>query len=122
MSDTTTETTEKRKLSEVLRTGAQKVPQTFDCFRDEFGYCALGTIDHELGTSDIQIGNYLSERIRERTEVDLHLRVEDLDLDRSKLPSYVHKRDNISNLIVYLNDKEKWTREQIADQLESIGF
>jgi hypothetical protein len=102
------------KLSEALRLGSLTTKQGFNRLQgpapDEF--CAIGTIVHVLGMDDV------SGQIPARRHTQLHLGVSAAcDCVR---PS-VHP-STVWYVTEHLNDFHRWTREKIADWLESQGL
>ena len=110
---------QKIKLSEAIRIGAAKRPQTyFSFFRKEANglcSCALGAayegvnlslpVENERGDIKVSDANY-----------SLFINMFPFLLSLEEQGAKLFRR------ITYRNDELKWTREQIADWLESEGF
>lgn len=112
------------KLSEAIREGAKKRPQAFGAYfkrdnNDILCSCALGaayenlrdiTRPQGLSTEDYLIDSYpwLADDINERCPTE---DCSSLDADAKRL-----------DVVAHLNDEHKWTREAIADWLESQGY
>lgn len=99
------------KVSEAIRLGSMLRPQGFGGLWTGMGEthsCALGAAFDALGCGFIGLG-------RPPLKVDLWLK------DRATCPTcgpYVYARRE--EIIAHLNDRHRWTRERIADWVESI--
>lgn len=109
------------KLSEAIRIGAQKRPQCFDgVFRmdfqsNQYRSCALGAALEAMfpSNNDQCVSKADMKDLREA----LHLSENEVIKD----PFYGTEYD-ICLVIMSLNDDQRWSREKIADWLESIGY
>lgn len=99
------------KLSQAIRLGAMLRPQAFNEYRSRHGSCAMGAAAEACGVladSDAAMSTLEKEF--------------DAATPQTACPSvdcYPIKRD-ITNLVVHLNDVHHWTRECIADWVETI--
>jgi hypothetical protein len=96
-------------LSEAIRLGAMLRPQAFGVDSDGVGTCAFGAAREAIG-HDMSLEFFLMERVFPIV---------------SSFPSVCPacgKQTAIKASIVseHLNDKHRWTREQIADWVESV--
>jgi hypothetical protein len=82
------------RLSECIRIGAKMKPQGFESYDFQGRTCAIGAAMDAIG------GNL------------------SVLLDMVGRSAFWHMHDQI----VWKNDYERWTREQIADWLESQGY
>jgi hypothetical protein len=102
------------KLSEAIRLGSMLKPQAFETFFDGTGTCALGAACEAMGL------------VPDRWTLDALRAANDLlDLVTVTLlrgvPCPACPVDTKgTNLIPHLNDEHRWTREQIADFVETI--
>lgn len=105
--------TEPIKLSTAIREGAKLRPQGHGNYFAPLGHsCALGAA---------------FQAVTGRTGKDALPIAVDLDklfpfLDNEVLHPAQSKSLSIAKIIVDLNDRLGWTREQIADWLEGIGY
>lgn len=112
------------KLSALIRQGATKYPQAFGMWwdrhdeNDNWSYeqpiravCALGAAACAIGI----------ERHAPEAQTRLYKLTDSL-YDVVEMPTGGEKMDTLIGAIEYLNDDKRWTREQIADWLESIGY
>lgn len=112
---------QQQKLSALIREGAMKRPQAFhDYISDDGCTCALGAayegITGKMPKPDGEDRGLVKATIYNTTGVRNH-----------KIPypeSFVSGwRDvDILDVVTTLNDTCHWTREQIADYLESLGY
>lgn len=120
------------KLSEAIRIGSSKRPQCRDVFfnriDDEICSCALG--------AGFEGGDLIDQDMLKRGIVALHMELvsafegfELYSVNNSGMlpfpcPSFSCKERpaQLPEIIVHLNDEHNWSREQIADWLESIGY
>ena len=109
------------KLSEAMRLGATYGPQCFGYYFYGKKSCALGSVLQAINRRDMKLGRYqfLRKRFPELRKY----------IDLNQLPSNIALKSPdtgnimvLSSLIVHLNDIEGWTREQIADLLEDMGY
>lgn len=109
-----------KKLSELMREGAQDTFQAFDDFfdwtqRPLIGCCALGSVLYALGEMQARSHEHINAVILAATEVSVcEYRATDPLTNESLATLY--------DIITSLNDDTKWTREAIADWLASIGL
>jgi hypothetical protein len=93
------------KLSEAIRLGAMLKPQGFGSFNtNKSTSCALGAAANAVGITCQELCLFfpiLKKRVKHPMTV-------------------FHVRRRIFCLIYYLNDSSRWTREQIADWVETI--
>lgn len=95
------------KLSQAIRLGATFRPQIRDQYMNKQGSCALGAAMEALGITDWRAHhprNLFYERFPEIK-------------DKSS-----SGRMSILAYVIFLNDHSRWTREQIADWLETKGL
>lgn len=106
------------KLSEAIRAGASKRPQAFgqyfiiSDFDDPITSCAIGAAYEGNGGSPTD--NLWCRRLMDETFPEL--------LQRVTLPTPYHDSTDLHSGIARLNDKYRWSREAIADWLESINL
>lgn len=121
------------KLSEAIRIGSQRYPQAFGHETEYAKYTRLSQItDYRVGTDAwgaayVALFGELPELDFSYWTLPLYDRVlakvdNGLKLQRVPLENPVNGMVcRVAMIINQLNDKERWTREQIADWLESIG-
>lgn len=106
---------EQMKLSEAIRLGGMMRPQAFGVFYDRIidGVCALGAALDVCGAlnKDNPIDGKQNHFLAERFPIVKALHV---------CPQCGSKGHFHEMLIAHLNDTHRWTREQIADWVESI--
>lgn len=121
------------KLSEAIRIGSQRYPQAFGEETKHAAYTRLVQItDQAIGT-DAWGAAYVA-LFGELPELDLSYWTFPLydrvlsRVDRGAMLQSVPLENPVNGMfcrvamiVNQLNDKERWTREQIADWLESIG-
>lgn len=101
------------KLSEAIREGAKRRPQTQNTFFSNGASCALGAAyEHLEGFSALM---YDSEDI----EFELIVKFPVLEY-AVQSPVDAEMEDSLFNIISDLNDVRNWTREQIADWVETV--
>ena len=102
-------------LSEAIRIGAAIKPQTFGAYSDNVGTCALGAMWDAFRTQPAVVQNRLFNEAFMFAEQEMTLKENcpACGLNR-KFPNNQH------NLIPHLNDYHKWSREAIADWLETM--
>lgn len=99
------------KLSEAIRLGAMMKPQAFGSFYDNGGSCALGAacdalgIDPNLETQFLFVPDKIGYSVCPECGMTRFQR---------------NTAEDDAYLIVHLNDIHRWTREQIADWVETI--
>lgn len=109
-----------KKLSELMREGAINTFQAFDDFfdwdeRPLIGCCALGAVLYALGEVRADSHEHIDAVILAATDVN----VSEYRVD---YPLQNEASMTLYDTITSLNDDAKWTREQIADWLESLGM
>lgn len=107
---------EHQKLSALMRQGAALHPQGYGAYRERIGdklcTCAIGATLEAAGS----------------WEYDGPFTVLYRALGHGIAGEFVHasyddeKGIDLFGIIINLNDDAKWTREEIADWLESIGY
>ena len=121
MNSTDYDNEEHKKLSELIREGAKLRPQcTGDFFQPiggiGLGSCAFGAAYEALGgkasaVNTVDCIDYIQK---------------ELDIDLTNEYSYSHPETeeyhSLDEIIPNLNDDWDWSREQIADWLEGLGF
>ena len=105
------------KLSQAIREGAKLHEQHFNSMfqhrnRQIVRSCAFGAALVGLFGSRQTEDKMLSDIERE-TGAALH---------GAATNPVTGAEDELSEVILYLNDEQRWTREAIADWLESIGY
>jgi len=105
------------KLSQAMREGAKVHEQHFNSMfqhrnRQIVRSCALGAALVGLFGTHTPEDKMLSDIERE-TGAPLH---------GAATNPVTGAEDELSEVILFLNDAQRWTREQIADWLESIGY
>lgn len=121
------------KLSEAIRIGSQRYPQAFGQETKHATYTRLVQIvDPEVGTDAwgaayVALFGELPELDFSYWTLPLYDRVLAKCDDAARL-RFVPLENPVNGMVCrvamiinQLNDKERWTREQIADWLESIG-
>lgn len=92
------------RLSEAIRLGAMMRPQVFGEYYVDGGSCAMGAACEAAGVSGQQIQRY---------------EMQWPDIINASCPACTGHRIWAST-IVHLNDDHRWTREQIADWVQTI--
>ncbi len=108
------------KLSEAIRLGAMLRPQSFGIGSDEHGDCALGAAVRAAGcpVHAARDGDMSTREERPGVAmVSVDFPIEWNLAYFSTCPECAETLPRYS-LIPHLNDKHRWTREQIADQVE----
>lgn len=99
------------RLSEAIKLGAMNGPQAFGALHRNGGSCALGAAGDAVGIqwdmNDIDAG-----------VVALHVNFPTL-LRRTTCP-VSHGHNGVADIMVRLNDLHGWTRERIADWVETV--
>ena len=97
------------KLSEAIRLGAMLRPQTFASFFGDDGSCAIGAASEAAGL-----------RVGRAVDVDgLRKMWAPIWAIKAQCP-VCDKRRGVASIIGHINDDHRWTRDQIADWVESI--
>lgn len=107
------------KLSEAIQEGAKIRPQEYGRYYSPQGYpctgsCALGAA-HEAATGNI------SQTMYARMITQALLQSFPC-LNEAVEHPITGKTYGLDEVIVHLNDKAQWTREQIAEWLEGLGY
>jgi hypothetical protein len=95
------------KLSEAIRLGSTMKPKTVGAMRDLVGTCAIGAAFDAIGKLDIASG------------IGLGRFFEGVPEGTIQSPAAAFASD-LGEIIMDLNDSQKWTREQIADWVELL--
>lgn len=95
------------RLSEAMRLGAMLRPQAYGAFTDGVGTCAFGAANEALGLDVNDSNGYEFEALISH---------------KAKCPvvGCGCRRRIVATVVHHLNDEHYWTREQIADWVESI--
>lgn len=102
-------------LSEAIRIGAAMKPQTFGTYNDNVGTCALGAMWDAFRTQPAEQQSKLFNHAFIFAEQDMTMRENCPECGgRQNFPN------GQNNLIPHLNDYHKWSREAIADWLETM--
>lgn len=112
-------TIEAMKLSGLIRQGAAMRPQTQDVFFDGRGSCAWGAaIEAAHGTA------YLEALAGDFTPLAATIDIAFPDYHKTRRVQHPEQpyKDALFLTIAELNDRFYWTRERIADWLESEGL
>lgn len=112
------------KLSTAIRLGAMLKPQAFGVYFNDIGTCAIGAALDACGALDTN--SCVSESAC-RWPI-FRLRIQDLPFpvyskDSPSLPAYVGgpaSAWSLGAVIAELNDAHRWTREAIADWVETV--
>lgn len=103
------------RLSQAIRLGSMLRPQLFGHYGNEIGTCALGAALDAVGALDPNTLQIPKE----------HFPVLDLDVvDGCPACGHMSKftRTTVQSVIVHMNDGHKFTREFIADWVETVEF
>lgn len=108
------------KLSEAIRLGAMLAPQGRRLLRDGYGTCALGAALEAAGGDCLDLG--ASDVLRVHFPI---LRLVDINcpacgISAAQLSSLMSHNGSLYGVIGHLNDDHEWTREQIADLVQTI--
>ena len=96
------------KLSEAIRLGSMMKPQAFRAFYINGGSCALGAACDAIGINALIMSEW---PIAWRTFLD----------DFRLCPECGHEtKPGQLHTISHLNDSHRWTRERIADYVETV--
>lgn len=105
------------KLSEAIRLGSMLRPQGFQSIAKEGRTCAIGAAYEAVG---IDCAALKSKSIPERFAIiGLHL-PQVLATDLIPCPACARLHNGVGYTIPHLNDHHRWTREQIADWVETL--
>jgi hypothetical protein len=97
------------KLSEAIRLGAMMRPQAFSCYTDGIGTCVWGAANEAIG---LPANHGFFETEGEWSVAD--------QASRCPIAKCVRRFRVVSSIIQHLNDEHRWTREKIADWVETI--
>jgi hypothetical protein len=106
------------KLSEAMRIGAKLRPQGFGYLfqlneNDQVCSCAIGAAaEGLLGTDPFVLKMGLSDVKEKFPQLGEHV----------PNPGREGATQSLKTVIIHLNDEQEWTREEIADWLEGIGY
>ncbi len=112
------------KLSEAIRLGAMMKPQAFGTWFDGEGTCATGAALDAMGflgnpeafpsreIEEVLIAPYLASPQFKRHSAELG--------GNRKRPCRCNGKDGVGPIMVHLNNRHRWTRERIADWVETI--
>ena len=126
-------------FSEAIREGAKLAPQAFNLFLREGATCAMGAGIHACLDRPVSPFDFFPEALREfcwnnpqykylvTTQAAPPCGCEGPLLEGCVDLAFYRVADNsLNNLIVHLNNHHRWTREAIADWLETeeekLGF
>ena len=98
------------KLSEAIRLGAMNSPQIKGGYMDGEGRCALSAACDAAGIDPVTVDGRL---VVDATKLEMTFPLLGKRLDQEPHPS-------VECVIWSLNDFDGWTREQIADWVETI--
>lgn len=102
------------RLSEAIRIGSKLRPQAYGTLSDGIGTCALGAAYEAVGALDAT-----GALVR-----DSHLKTEQITgryiLHESPCRCPLAFRWMVFDLVPHLNDVHKWTREAIAEWVETV--
>jgi hypothetical protein len=109
-----------KKLSELMREGAQNTFQAFDDFfdwtqRPLIGCCALGSALYAIGETNPYSIESLESKLHDATGIDITTQIATHPETNAGLMT-------LYDIITSLNDDSKWTREDIATWLENNGL
>jgi hypothetical protein len=96
------------KLSVAIRLGALLKPQTFGHYSDEVGTCAMGAVFEAVGST---LGVGLSDEMSDQ--------LDRANLSPCPVSGCAHDHNERATM-PHLNDHHKWTRERIADWVQTI--
>lgn len=102
------------RLSEAIRLGSMLRPQIRNEYSTRRGSCAVGAACDALGIGELGIAAAEMEWVK-AFDVDASGRIH-----HRLCPVCGDGRPNTVNAITHLNDDHKWTREQIADWVQTI--
>jgi hypothetical protein len=109
------------KLSEAIREGAKLGPQAFGEYFVGDATCALGAAKRATNTAhdeELFIAVGLAYVPVVEVPMCLHGEYRRTSVNKDQPKSF----DEITSLMIKLNDKARWSREAIADWLESEGY
>ena len=103
------------KLSEAIRLGAMNRPQGFYRLYDQGRTCAMGAAAEAMGILDHENNCYIDghkSKIKHWTPVAMTM---------TPCPACEeYGIDNMQRVMVHLNNDHRWSRERIADWVETI--
>lgn len=101
------------QLSDAIRLGAMLKPQGFEALLDDGRTCALGAAIEAVGGVIREGQTYPGRAIYRRWPL-----LKTLILN--PCPGYNRRRVQVAAVISAMNDTEHWTRQQIADWVETL--
>ena len=114
------------KLSEAIRLGAMLKPQAFGIMFNNGGTCALGAAADALGRLDDidrEVVPFMSEiwppEWNISTQLGGNLAAIILSKERIRCPDCTRIYHAVGSVVMHLNDFHCWTREAIADWVET---
>jgi hypothetical protein len=111
------------KLSELMRQGAATRPQAFGDYTDASHCCtcAMGAV-YEAITGKLPHPEAEDGTACSVVNTIIYLETDILLSGYIVVDPISHESQNLSSIISGLNDELRWTREEIADWLESEGL
>lgn len=109
------------KFSEAIRLGAMLKPQAFGKLQDAGGSCAYGAALDACGIQDQD--NVTEQQLCELfpiTTAPASCPVCGLHLEPQPEPWQIRELKTVDEVITHLNDWHRWTRERIADFVETL--
>ena len=125
------------RLSEAIREGASLRPQAIgvlisrkytDVGQATFSTCAIAAAFEAVGgdIEDLLAPSYQGVQVISPCDKAVAYLKEQGLLGKDPMVAYTlegtDERHPLSDTIMYLNDDDEWSRERIADWLESIGY
>lgn len=113
------------KLSEAIREGAKLRPQGYGFYfgihfdDEQLCSCALGAALESVYGNDAPS---LAEMLGDNAVEEMFARFAINRLERFDNPARPGMRGPLWDVIIQLNDRQCWSREAIADWVESIGY
>lgn len=110
------------QLSEAIRLGAMVVPQTHVGWTDGNTACAMMSAVvaiKGIGYARMMDALFGEDGYRDQIEAELQVMFP-LAAKLAVHPESRLVKDRVSSIIISLNDDRKWSREQIADWVETI--
>lgn len=108
------------KLSEAIRLGAMLRPQTYEKLFGDGKSCAMGAVLEASGV--LAYGQALDFPQGQKCELMFPILATKVLLpeDVSPWPHHPLYEIRVWNAVVFLNNNRRWTREQIADWVETL--
>ena len=114
------------KLSEAIRLGSMSSPQAFHAFQSGEARCAMGAALDAIGSVPVRVAGPLPGAFLRDTGTPSMVYAYypipltwELLLAQSAVCPHCSKPAMLGRVIVHLNDDERWTRERIADWVET---